>query len=790
LKKIGKPVFFVVFILIFLFAYSVIYGVKYYYGDLETVYIKGVDDIRFGIDIKGGVDVTFTPDAADLSQVTDSQLDSAKEVIVQRMVNQNITDYECYIDYDNARIIVRFPWKEGEQNFDPESAVKELGETASLTFREGYEVDAAGLPTGVTAENVILVGKDVASAQPAYYQDEASGGSYVWVVSLDLTSEGAEKFAEATGKLAPVKGVISIWMDDTMISAPTVQSVITGGSAQISGDFDADSAKALADKINSGALPFKLVTASFSTISPSLGQGALDTMVLAGIIAFACICVIVIAVYRLMGCVTVVALIGQVAGTLAFVSGFFGFQNSSVLTIPGIAGIILAVGMGVDANVITGERIKEELYNGKTLDGAISSGFARAFSAILDGNVTMVLIAIILMGAFGTPDSIFSKMLSFAFFMFGPSTAGTIYSFGFTLLVGTALNMVFGVWCSRLMLTSLSKFKIFRNPALYCKNKGQDQIKTFHFDFIRNKKILIGIGCGIVAISILSTFIFGANLDIQFKGGTVISYVYDGDINLSDFEDTAKEALGGLNFTATTGTDFTTGKNNIQLSLLTENGLGIDDQTALTDALQTRFPDQNVDVIQSSDVSPTSGREFFLKCLVAVILSFIVLVFYIAIRFKKIGGWRAGVCAILALMHDCISVYGAFIIFGMSINANFMAVVLTILGSSINNTIVIYDRLRENETLYGSKMSFTELGNLSINQSITRCVWTSLTTFVSMVTVSIVALSMGVESIISFSVPMAVGIVCGTYSSICLAVPLWFVLRGKKNAVNVKRRRA
>jgi preprotein translocase subunit SecF len=340
------------------------------------------------------------------------------------------------------------------------------------------------------------------------------------------------------------------------------------------------------------------------------------------------------------------------------------------------------------------------------------------------------------------------------------------------------------------MLTSLSKFKIFRNPVLFCKNKGQEQIKTFHFDFIGNKKILIGIGCGIVAISILSTFIFGANLDIQFKGGTVISYVYDGDIALSDFEDTAKEALGGLNFTATTGTDFTTGKNNIQLSLLTDNGLGIDDQTALTDALQARFPDQNVDVIQSSDVSPTSGREFFLKCLVAVILSFIVLVIYIALRFKKIGGWRAGVCAILALMHDCISVYGAFIIFGMSINANFMAVVLTILGSSINNTIVIYDRLRENETLYGNKMSLAELGNLSINQSITRCVWTSLTTFVSMVTVSIVALTMGVESIISFSVPMAVGIVCGTYSSICLAIPLWLVLRGKKNTVNVKRRKA
>jgi SecD/SecF fusion protein len=778
-KSVKKPVFFVVFIMIFLFAYSVIYGINYFYGDNRTTYVKGVNDIRFGIDIKGGVDVTFTPDTTGMTgEVTDSQLDSAKEVIVQRMVNQSITDYECYIDYDNDRIIVRFPWKEGETNFDPETAVKELGETASLTFREGMEVDAAGLPAGVTAADVILEGKDVSKAEAAYYQDSSSAGTYTWVVSLELTPDGATKFADATARLAPVKGSISIWMDDTMISAPTVQAVISDGHAQISGNFDADSAKALADKINSGALPFKLVTASFSTISPSLGQGALDAMVLAGIIAFGCICIIVICVYRMMGVVTVIALVGQVAGTLAFVSCFLAFQNSSVLTIPGIAGIILAVGMGVDANVITGERIKEELYAGKTLDGAISSGFSRAFSAILDGNVTMVLIAVILMGAFGTPDSIFSKALSFAFFMFGPSTAGTIYSFGYTLLVGTALNMVFGVWCSRLMLTSLSRFKPLRNPWLYCKNKDQADIKTFKIDFISKRKMLIGIACAMVIISIGSTFILGANLDIQFKGGTLLSYVYDGDIDLNEFEDTARESLGGYNFTATTGTDFTTGKNNIQLSLLTTDGLGIDQQTALTDALQARFPDSNIDVIQSSDISPSSGREFFLKCLVAVILSFIVLIIYIALRFKKIGGWKAGVCAIIALLHDCIAVYGAFIIFGMSINANFMAVVLTILGSSINNTIVIYDRLRENETLYDGKMDLSEMGNLSINQSITRCVWTSLTTFVSMVVVSIVALSMGVESIISFSIPMAVGIVCGTYSSICLTIPLWLTLRG------------
>lgn len=463
MRKVKKPVFFIVLALILLFAASVFIGFSTYYGDMTTVYIKGAENIRFGIDIKGGVDVTFTPPEG--VEASDANMDAAKEVIVQRMVNLGITDYECYIDYDNSRIIVRFPWKEGEAEFDPEAAVKELGETAELTFREGHEVDELGAPSGITAENIILVGSDVQEAYAAYRQDDS--GAYIWGVSLELTESGAEKFAEATTRLYKENGVISIWMDETCISYPSVNAAITNGRAEITGSFDAESAKSLADKINSGALPFKLVTASFSTISPSLGAGALEAMIIAGIVAFALIAIFMIAIYRLPGAVAVIALIGQVAGTLAFVSGYFGFMNGSILTIPGIAGIILAVGMGVDANIITAERIREELEKGKTLDGSIQTGFKTAFSAILDGNVTMVLVAIILMGAFGTPDSIFSKALHFAFFMFGPSTAGTIYSFGFTLLSGVILNLFFGVFCSRLMLASLSKFKALRDPRLY-----------------------------------------------------------------------------------------------------------------------------------------------------------------------------------------------------------------------------------------------------------------------------------------------------------------------------------
>lgn len=465
MKRVKKPVFFIVLILILAFAASVIVGFSSHYGDITKVYIKGVDNIRFGIDIKGGVDVTFTP--PEDFDAEDSQLDSAKEVIVQRMINLGITDYESYIDYNNDRIIVRFPWKEDETDFDPQAAVKELGETAMLTFREGDERDELNQPTGVTAENVILEGKDVSKAYAAYQNASSQNATGQWVVALELTDEGTTKFAEATARLAEENGCISIWMDDTMISAPTVNEAIPSGSATITGNFDADSAKSLADKINSGALPFKLETSSFSTISPMMGTGALNAMIIAGIIAFAVIAIFMIIVYRLPGLVADIALIGQVAGTLAVVSGYFGFMNSSILTIPGIAGIILAVGMGVDANVITFERIKEEINKGKTLDGAIEVGYKNALSAIIDGNVTMILVAIILMGAFGTPDSFFAKVLNFVFFMFGPSTAGTIYSFGYTLLTGTILNLFFGVVCSHLMLSSISKFKAFRNVKLY-----------------------------------------------------------------------------------------------------------------------------------------------------------------------------------------------------------------------------------------------------------------------------------------------------------------------------------
>ena len=449
------------FILIAVFTYFAIAGFSTFYGDIENVHIRGVKDIRWGIDIRGGVDVTFTP-SEDAVNVTNDDLEGARAMIETRMVAKNITDYEIYVDLNSKRIICRFPWQSDDDSFDPEQAVKELGETALLTFRKGYSGELSSDQTYEDLE-LVLSGADVAKATPGYDQE-----NHTWIVSLELNDSGKEAFKNATSEAYASGGRISIWMDDVEISAPTVSAVIYDGHAQISGSFDeAEDAKSLADKINGGSLPFKLVTDSFSTISPTLGTGARDAMAIAGLIAFALISVIVIVMYRLPGVMAVISLAGQVAGTFAAITGFFSFNDSFTLTVPGIAGIILAVGMGVDANVITNERIKEELAAGKTIDGSLYIGFKRAFSAIFDGNITMLIIAVILMGAFGTPDSWAAIILTPIFTWFGVSTAGTIYAFGYTLAVGVLLNFLFGILTTRLMTMSISRFKAFRNPALY-----------------------------------------------------------------------------------------------------------------------------------------------------------------------------------------------------------------------------------------------------------------------------------------------------------------------------------
>lgn len=467
-KKTGKLVFFVVFILIIALTYTAFFGVENYYGDTREIIFKGADDIRWGIDIQGGVEAVFSPNKQDI-EISDEDMDASKSIIETRLVNANITDYEVYTDSNNKQIIVRFPWEAGESDFDAVATVEKLGASAVLVFRKGTEE---------TGEVVLKGADDVKSAYPTVNPETNAP-----MVGLELTSQGSAKFAAATSSM--VGQQISIWLSTTtsevdekgepvveevLLSAPTVNEAITNGQCTISGsDMTAESVKELSEQINSGKLPFALTVdnSKLQIISPTLGSDALRVMIIAGSIAFGLVCLLMILRYRLNGVVAAIALLGQLAGSIACISGFFGSVNSFTLTVPGIAGIILSVGVGIDCNVIAAERIRDEFEKGKTIDGSIDSGFKNSLSAIIDGNVTIVIVSLVLMGAFGSPDGIMAKIMSPIMSLLGSAITGSIYSFGYTLLVGTIFNLIMGVVASKLMLKSISKFKVFRKPWFY-----------------------------------------------------------------------------------------------------------------------------------------------------------------------------------------------------------------------------------------------------------------------------------------------------------------------------------
>ena len=387
-------------------------------GKSEYLQLHSVSQIRFGIDIVGGVDAVFAPkDYEGVPTATD--LAAARSIIELRMDNLSILDRDVTVDETNGRIIVRYPWKSDETDFDPAKALDELGEMALLTFKE---------PDGT----VVLTGADVVKSAAVFDQNNQPA------VSLEFKPEGAARFAEATARL--INQPITISMDETEISAPVVRTAIEDGNAIISDIGSVEKAIALAEKINAGALPFALEAISSSSISPTMGIGALNVMTLAGLVAFILICLFMLLYYRLPGFIAGWSLLGQVVGILLAIS-----IPQQTLTLQGIAGVILSIGMGVDANVIISERIKEELREGASLTVALTNGFDRALSSVIDGNVTVAIAAIVLM-------------------IFG---SGSMLSFGYSLLVGVILNGLPGVVASRVMIGSLSQFKPLRNPWLY-----------------------------------------------------------------------------------------------------------------------------------------------------------------------------------------------------------------------------------------------------------------------------------------------------------------------------------
>ncbi|WP_367565317.1 protein translocase subunit SecD [Lacrimispora sp.] len=717
--KQGKITLAAIFFTLAILAYTAVFGLG--------SGIKGIFEMRYGIDIRGGVEAIFEPQDLD-RKPTEKELNIAREVIETRMDNQNITDREVTVDKEGGYIIVQFPWKSGETNFNPEDAIAELGEMAELTFRD---------PEG----NVLIQGKDVQNAAP----DTANNnGLKSYQVALTFNAEGAKLFEEATGKL--IGQPMGIYMDNALISNPTVQNKISGGQAVITGMKTYEDAKDLAEKINAGSLPFSLKTTNFSTISPSLGHNALNIMVYAGVAAFLVICIFMIGFYKMPGLVACITLLMQMLLQMLAIS-----IPQYTLTLPGIAGIILTLGMTVDTNIITSERISDELKNGASIKNAVTSGYKNAFSSVLDGNVTAAIIAIILM-------------------VLG---SGTMLSFGYTLLVGMIVNLFAGVTVSRNFLLSLIKFDKLKNEKYF---RIRKDIKTI--PFFQKKYIFAIISGAVIAAGIVGCFTQGVKLDTQFTGGAVLSYSVSNEADTDQIQAVIEKETSRP-VTVQIKEDNMTGLKRLSVTLAGNKGMSPEEQKAVTDAINSTSEDVNAQLSETFVVEPYIGAKALKNAVLAIALAMAFIIVYVWIRFSAMSGLPAGVTAMIALLHDVLVVFFAFVLFRIPLNDAFVAVVLTIIGYSINDTIVIYDRIRENKKK-GGKMSVTELVNVSTSQTLGRSVNTSVATALCVVIIMGASIYFQIESIIEFSLPMLFGVITGCYSSVCIAGVLWAAWEKRK----------
>ncbi|MEG0352814.1 MAG: protein translocase subunit SecD [Cellulosilyticaceae bacterium] len=717
--KAKKSTFFIMLIGIIVLGYIAFFGV----GSL-----KGANQMRYGIDIRGGVDAVYEPLNLD-RKPTSEEMDSARAVIEARLDAKNILDREITVDEENGRVILRFPWKSDETAFNPEQAIAEIGQTAKLTFRDSQN-------------NILVEGKHVKQSTP---QTDTSNNQYV--VQLSFDQEGAKLFADATKRL--VGQPIAIYMDEVLISSAIVNEPIADGNAVISGGFTSEEAKDLAETINAGALPFSMVTKNHSTISPSLGSGALTVMVKAGIVAFMLICVFMIGKYRLVGLVSCIVLAMQMAGQLLALS-----IPQFTLTLPGIAGIILSLGMSVDTNVIIGERIAEELRKGNRLEKAIKGGYEHAFSAVFDGNMTSAIVAIILM-------------------IFG---SGTMLSFGYTLLTGIILNFVAGIFSSRVMLLSVVQFKKMKKPILFNKGKAY-KTKPFY----KKRWIAFCLSLCLFGVGLVGCLTKGVQLDIQFKGGAILKYTYTGELDtqqVSSVIDPILDRPSTIQITRDLGSD----EKKLNVTLAGNEGLLPEEQAQLNEALDKSFKEAGIQLSESYMVEPYIGQKSLINSAIAIALSFILIVIYVWIRFKYIGGLSAGVMALVALVHDVLIVFFTFVVLGIPLNDTFVAITLTIIGYSINDTIIIYDRIRE-ELGQKRKEPLEDVVNTSITQSITRSINTSITTFISVFIMYLFAAYYGIRDIEVFALPMMVGVISGCYSTIFIAGQLWVSWKNHKQPV-------
>ena len=676
-------------------------------------------NIPLGLDLAGGVSITYqakgeTPSAEEMNDTIYK---------LQKRVEGYSTEAQVYPQGDN-RINIEIPGVT-----DANAILEELGKPGSLSF-----TDMSG--------NELLSGTDIKTAEAKTYKDNLNNVDYE--VALTLTDEGAEKFAEATA--ANIGSRIAIVYDGETISAPTVQTAITNGNAAITNMESYEAAEQLASTIRIGSLKVELEEIQSKVVGAQLGADAIRTSLLAGIIGFALVVIFMIAMYRLPGVAAGIALTSYVGLTLGLLNAF-----EITLTLPGIAGIILGIGMAVDANVIIFARIREEIGAGKSVKGSIKTGFQKALSAILDGNITTLIAAIIL----------------------SLKGSGSVKGFAHTLALSIVVSMFTALVITRLVMNAFYALGL-QDAKLYGIQKERKTINFLskkNICFVISAVLILG---GLAVMGVNGSKGKGAlNYSLEFQGGTSITIPMNEALSIQEIDETVKPVVSEVIGSNEIQAQKVDGSNDV---IVKTRALDLETREALCQELVEKFGvDENQIAIEN--IGAAISSEMRSDAITAVLLAALFMLLYIWFRFKDI---RFATSAVAALLHDVLVVLAFYAVARLSVGSNFIACMLTIVGYSINATIVIFDRIRENLATAGRKADLQELVNRSITQTLSRSVNTSVTTFITVAVLYV----LGVASIREFALPLMVGIVCGAYSSVCITGALWYVMKtklGKKN---------
>ncbi len=711
-NKAKSVVALVIFIaLLALFGYTAVYG----WGETKS---GSGEDIKLGLDLEGGVSITYQvvgeedPSAADMSDTIYK---------LQKRVEGYSTEAQVYQE-GSDRISIEIPGVD-----DANEILEALGRPGSLEF---YDVNG----------ELVLEGTDVVDAQAASSQTEM--GSTDYQVRLTLTDEGAEKFSKATGEAAPNHDPIFIVYDNAIISYPAVQQQITDGNCVITNMESIEAAQNLASTIRIGGLTLTLEELRSNVVGAQLGSDAIRTALIAGAAGFAIIAVFMIAVYFLPGLAAVLALVMYVELVVILLGSF-----NITLTLPGIAGIILGIGMAVDANVIIFARIREELATGKTAASSVKIGFNKALSAIIDGNIT-TLIAAVVLGLRGT---------------------GAVKGFAQTLALGIILSMFTAVFITRIILNTLMGLGL-NSVKLFGVAKEKKPI-----GFLGKKHLFFGVSAAVVLVGFVVMGVQkgggnGAlNYSLDFMGGTQTTVTFAEDYSIERLDAEVVPGIEKITGDANVQAQKVTGGNQVIFKTRT---LSVEEREELNTMLEENFTLDKTYPITAETISSTISSEAQMDAIVAVAIATVCMLLYIWFRFKDI---RFGASAVIALIHDVLVVLAFYAVTRVSVGSTFIACMLTIVGYSINATIVIFDRIRENMKSMTRRDDLQELVNHSITQTLSRSLFTSLTTFIMVAALYV----FGVSSIREFALPLMAGILCGTYSSVCITGALWYVLRTK-----------